>query len=135
MVFLVFWDSIPKWCKGVHCVDLGESFPKFGFDTAENEPCKICPLSAYRSPRFISHGKCRLKWYKFPNSSKNQFNHVSTCEVFSSVPIMSGKGRESQGRLSSQGAHLRVQPRLGCARRVARRDEGGSDGESAADGR
>ena len=25
---------------------------KFGFDTAENEPCKVCPLSAYRSPRF-----------------------------------------------------------------------------------
>ena len=35
-----------KRCKGVHCVDLDESFPKsiyyllanFGFDTAENEP-------------------------------------------------------------------------------------------------
>ena len=27
MVFLVFWDSIPKRCKGVHCVGLGESFP------------------------------------------------------------------------------------------------------------
>ena len=25
---------------------------KFGFDTAENEPCKGCPLSVYRSPRF-----------------------------------------------------------------------------------
>ena len=44
----------------MHCVDLGESFPnsneyllaKFGFDTAENEPCKVCPLSAYRSPRY-----------------------------------------------------------------------------------
>ena len=24
---------------------------KFGFDTAENEPCKVCLLSAYRSPR------------------------------------------------------------------------------------
>ena len=23
----------------------------FGFDRAENEPCKVCPLSAYRSPR------------------------------------------------------------------------------------
>ena len=23
MAFLVFWDSIPKRCKGVHCVDLG----------------------------------------------------------------------------------------------------------------
>ena len=25
---------------------------KFGFDTAENEPCKVCALSAYRSPRY-----------------------------------------------------------------------------------
>ena len=24
---------------------------KIDFDTAENEPCKVCPLSAYRSPR------------------------------------------------------------------------------------
>ena len=44
----------------MHCVDLGESFPtsidlqKLGFDTAENEPCKVCPLSAYRSPRFLA---------------------------------------------------------------------------------
>ena len=49
----------------MQCVDLGESFlfeldsysnayllAKFGFDTAENGPCKVCPLSAYRSPRF-----------------------------------------------------------------------------------
>ena len=38
-------------CKGVHCVDLGESFQtniyffkllvNFGFDTAENEPVKV----------------------------------------------------------------------------------------------
>ena len=38
---------ILKQCKGVHCVDLGESFPthllaKFGFATAENEPCEVC---------------------------------------------------------------------------------------------
>ena len=39
--------EIRERCKGVHYVDLGESFPsysneyllaKFGFDTAENEP-------------------------------------------------------------------------------------------------
>ena len=27
---------------------------KIGVDTAENEPCKVCPLSVYRSPRFLS---------------------------------------------------------------------------------
>ena len=49
----------------MHCVDLGESFPthiqyflaKFGFDTDENEPFQVCPLSAYRSPRFIGAGE------------------------------------------------------------------------------
>ena len=36
--------EIRERCKGVHCVDLGESFPtsiflqKFGFNTADNEP-------------------------------------------------------------------------------------------------
>ena len=57
--FPIFRLWIPKRCKGVHCVDLGESFPfsneyllaKFGFGTAENEPCKVCSLSVYRSPR------------------------------------------------------------------------------------
>ena len=28
----------------------------FGFDTAENEPGKVCPLSVYRSPRVILFG-------------------------------------------------------------------------------
>ena len=31
---------------------------KIGFDTAENEPCKVCPLSAYRSPRFLDAHHC-----------------------------------------------------------------------------
>ena len=26
---------------------------KFGFDTAENEPCKVCPLAVYRSPKLL----------------------------------------------------------------------------------
>ena len=31
----------------------------FGFDTAENEPCKVCPLTAYGSPRFAEvFSKC-----------------------------------------------------------------------------
>ena len=54
--------EIRERCEGVHCVDLGESFPtriylqntrwkelpnayfvaKFGFDTAENEPTRDC---------------------------------------------------------------------------------------------
>ena len=29
---------------------------KIGFDTAENEPSKVCPLSVYRSPRYDTLG-------------------------------------------------------------------------------
>ena len=31
---------------------------KIGVDTAENEPCKVCPLSVYRSPRCM---KCKFE--------------------------------------------------------------------------
>ena len=37
---------------------------KYGFDTAENEPCKVYPLSVYRSPRydlFLSHKQSDAK--------------------------------------------------------------------------
>ena len=69
-VFLVFGDSIPKRCKGVSfhggirfsalCRSRRELsdaylFAKFGFDTAENEPCKVCPLSAYRFFRSVAY--------------------------------------------------------------------------------
>ena len=33
-------------------------FAKLGFDTADNEPCNVCLLSVYRSPRF--HHEIRL---------------------------------------------------------------------------
>ena len=50
---------------------------KFGFDTAENEPCKVCPLSAYRSPRLRCfswrnrHSEKKIRWevyrYEMPD--------------------------------------------------------------------
>ena len=60
-------------CKGVHCIALGESFPrsiyymyvlsKFGFDTAaaaaENGLCKVCPIercSGQAEPDRMVHG-------------------------------------------------------------------------------
>ena len=33
------------------------------YDTAENEPCKVCPLSAYRSPRYIEPFRRPRWWY------------------------------------------------------------------------
>ena len=78
--FSWFFNWIPKVQKRVNLVDLAKSCPNFdfsvslripflnilfeldsysnedllatfGFDTAENEPCKVCPISAYRFPR------------------------------------------------------------------------------------
>ena len=64
-------------CKGVHCVDLGESFPtsiyyllaKFGFDTAENELSKVCrskqaiPTPGHKSGS--GNGNERHAWSSF----------------------------------------------------------------------
>ena len=44
--------NLDKECKGVYCVDLGESFQmnisyllaKISFDTAEDEACNVCPI-------------------------------------------------------------------------------------------
>ena len=53
MLAIFGWNfEIEERCKGVHCVDLGESFPtdsysneyllaKIGVDTAENEPLEV----------------------------------------------------------------------------------------------
>ena len=47
-----FWDSIPKRCKGVHCVDLGESFPTHIFlqNLASIQP-RTSLVKFARSPR------------------------------------------------------------------------------------
>ena len=39
---------------------------KFGLDTAENEPCKVCPLSAYRSPRYDPEAMGEDIWHEHP---------------------------------------------------------------------
>ena len=44
---------------------------KFGFDTAENERCKVCPLSAYRSPRFLKEAPQR-KYFRIEGSGGGQ---------------------------------------------------------------
>ena len=54
---------------------------KFGFDTAENEPCKVCPLSAYGSPRYneydsvprrctVQHVVSPLPWSHIMNTTR-----------------------------------------------------------------
>ena len=35
---------------------------KFGFDTAENEPFQVCPLSAYRCPRYENSSTGLKRW-------------------------------------------------------------------------
>ena len=53
---------------------------KFGFDTAENEPCKVCPLSVYRSPRFSTYCvECEHKTKK--SNCKIVFSNNISCMV------------------------------------------------------
>ena len=75
--FPIFRQWIPKRCKGVCCVDLGESFhmsilnyflAKFGFDAAENEPRKVWQVwQSSRAPRclylWISGGPRVIPFY------------------------------------------------------------------------
>ena len=42
-----------------------------GFDTAENEPCKVCPLSAYRSHYYYYY-------YGSPRSANAVFEKLET---------------------------------------------------------
>ena len=59
MQFTRIMNLILEQCKGVLSVDLGECFQssnvdllaEFGFDRAENEPCKDRPPSRHRSRR------------------------------------------------------------------------------------
>ena len=50
---------------------------KFGFDTEENEACKVCPLSAYRSPRY-RHRRCSVWGILISKHSKSYQNSQRT---------------------------------------------------------
>ena len=56
-----FWDSIPKRCKGVHCVDLGESFPTSIYlqNLASIQP-RTSLVKFARSPRTDPPGRWSL---------------------------------------------------------------------------
>ena len=73
----------------MHCVDLGESFltsiylqnstsiqPRTA--AAENEACKVCPLSAYRFPRSIT-GQKAFQWDKSIRSAPNPGDSWCIC--------------------------------------------------------
>ena len=44
-----------EWCRSRRELSNAYFLANFGIDTADNEPFQVCPLSAYRSPRFV-HG-------------------------------------------------------------------------------
>ena len=43
---------------------------KFCFDTAENEPFQVCPLSAYRSPRSVELAALRIQIERLTRAKK-----------------------------------------------------------------
>ena len=57
---------------------------KIGVDTAENEPCQVCPLSAYGYPRFVLDGTKEL----FAHYDFSSGDHADLDQV---VRIATGK--------------------------------------------
>ena len=55
---------------------------KFGFDTAENEPCKVCPLSVYRSPRFT----LRKRLHRLHRMGARRSRYYLICSALISAP-------------------------------------------------
>ena len=70
------FDNILEWravrrsalCRSPRELSQKHSLTNVGFDTAENEPCKVCPLAVYRSsslllqtpPRLLFLANCAL---------------------------------------------------------------------------
>ena len=137
-----FWDSIPKRCKGVHFVDLGESFPtqidpnsnayllaKIVVDTAENEPCKVCPLSVYRSPRWTSAkvwtflkevSAIVVVRVKRVNLSLWSFSKVPPVCMLVRFPMQRNELLLSYDWKLRMQKHVRSEQELSCARRAKR---------------
>ena len=52
-------------------------FAKIGFNTAENEPCKVCPLSANRSPRSLINRIPRSTCLRSKSQTQKKFLRVA----------------------------------------------------------
>ena len=54
---MLFFSSLSPFSDNVR-VPVSKEYllANFGFDTAENEPCKVCPLSVYSFPRSVLAG-------------------------------------------------------------------------------
>ena len=53
---------------------------KFGFDTADNESFQVCPLSAYRSPRFATFASQR-RFEKEVHEKVSKLGNLSDAEA------------------------------------------------------
>ena len=102
--------------NGVHCVDLGESFPTIaliGFDTAENEPRKVCPLFVYRS--YYCYRS--YPYYRYPKVV------VLTCDPDAIVKRTRGRRQDPvTGESYNIHGHMPSDPEI-VARLVALRSE------------
>ena len=81
---------------------------KFGFDTAENEPCKVCPLSAYRSPRWRASGA------GIPSSLRGRSSMAAGYPVLYFSGVEKGETRRSS-LTTSTAVHEEHRRDEGCA--------------------
>ena len=83
----------------MHFVDLGESYSKvyllakFGFDTAEKEPCKVCPI-----PRNAAAGVPSEEAAQAP--AVGDFERVPFCRPFQGPFSAVSKGRMLQDKIA-----------------------------------
>ena len=79
---------------------------KFGFDTSGKEPCKVCPFSVYRSPRWTDNSGLTSAWSRRDGTS---FVGVSR-RVRSATQMMNSRpffASTSRGRLESRCGDVR----------------------------
>ena len=63
---------------------------KFGFDTADNEPFQVCPLSSYRSSRYILEMQSPQGRYELTNRTLLEMNEEQQRSFKSTVERIRG---------------------------------------------
>ena len=97
------------FCRSQREISNAYLHAKFGFDTAKNEPCKVCTLSAYRSPR-SSHILEQLDTKQDGVLSRSEFlryalikfEHVKTSDLDSIDRLFDSLDRKKSGKLTKR---------------------------------
>ena len=76
-------------------------FATYGIDTTGNEPCQACPLSTYRSPRYVSKGQELIKLVKDDEGNENIFNGAALLSPGKDQEEEVNKGERDMDRMGT----------------------------------